>query len=168
MTMEEIKDLIDRIDQSKLTEFVYEREGEKLILSKKQKPAPQPVAIMPPAAFTGTPAEAFSGAMTQTASGGSTQASDAAENSHGPAGDDAVAEVRSPYVGTILLNADDSTAALVYVGDRVKKGQKLCQIEAMKMYNDVVSPTEGKIVSIEVDHGDIVECDQLLFKIEKG
>ena len=38
----------------------------------------------------------------------------------------------------------------------------------MKMYNDVNAPADGKILSIEVDQGSIVECDQLLFKIEKG
>lgn len=165
MTIEEIKSLIAQIDKSALTEFVYEKDGEKLVLSKKQKPAPQPVTVMPPMGMMPA-AGAFAGAMPQNMSIGAAAASDTADMT--AAKDDNVEEVRSPYVGTILLNADDSAVPLVNVGDHIKKGQKLCQIEAMKMYNDVTSPVDGKLLSIEVDQGDIVECDQLLFRIEKG
>ena len=165
MTIEEIRSLIDQIDKSALTEFVYEKDGEKLILSKKQKPAPQPVAVMPPMGMM--PASgAFAAAVPQNMPAGAAAASDSADKA--AAKEESAVEVRSPYVGTILLNADDSNVPLVNVGDRIRKGQKLCQIEAMKMYNDVTSPADGKLLSIEVDQGDIVECDQLLFRIEKG
>ncbi|MBQ9064494.1 MAG: hypothetical protein IJ123_03510 [Blautia sp.] len=168
MTIEEIKSLISQIDKSALTELVYEKDGEKLVLSKKQKVAPQPVSIMPQMGMM-PPAGAFAGAASQMPAAAAAAAAAAPDGADKAAAkNDNVAEVRSPYIGTILLNADDSTVPLVNVGDRIKKGQKLCQIEAMKMYNDVVSPVDGTLLSIEVDQEDIVECDQLLFTIEKG
>ena len=166
MTIDEIKNLIEQVDKSALTEFVYEKDGEKLVLSKKQKPAPQPVAVMPQMGMMPAPMGAYGGAMPQAMPAGAVPASDAADS--GAAKDDSVAEIRSPYIRTILLKADDSAVSLVNVGDHIKKGQKLCEIEAMKMYSDVTSTVDGTVLSIEVDHGDIVECDQLLFRIQKG
>ena len=69
-------------------------------------------------------------------------------------------EIFPPIAGKIV--------DLIPVGKKIKKGDVVATIEAMKMYNDVNAPTDGKILSIEVDQGSIVECDQLLFKIEKG
>ena len=166
MTFDEIKQLIELVDKSQLTELKYEVDKEKLTLSKKQdKVEVQTVAAMPAQAMM----PAYGGGFYQgSAPAGMPAANAPAAPEAAKAADDSAVEVRSPYVGTILLNADDSNRPLVNVGDHVKKGQKLCQIEAMKMYNDVNAPADGKILSIEVDQGSIVECDQLLFKIEKG
>lgn len=67
--------------------------------------------------------------------------------------------VKAPMPGTIL---DIS----VNEGDIVKKGQVLCILEAMKMENEIMSPKDGKIVTINTSKGVSVESGDLLFSIE--
>jgi acetyl-CoA carboxylase biotin carboxyl carrier protein len=74
--------------------------------------------------------------------------------------------VHSPYVGSIILVNDDGKQ-YVSESDMVKKGQLLCRIEAMKMFNDITSPVDGTVRNILVKNGDMAEYNQLLFEIEE-
>jgi len=84
-----------------------------------------------------------------------------------PAGPDGgrVLIVTSPIVGTFFRAAGPDAAPLVEVGDRVKKGQVLCIVEAMKLMNEIESEGEGEVLEILVSNGQPVEYGEVLFKI---
>jgi acetyl-CoA carboxylase biotin carboxyl carrier protein len=79
-----------------------------------------------------------------------------------------VAYVTSPFVGTFYRSPSPDTAPFVDVGTRVRKGQVLCIVEAMKLMNEIESEIEGAIVQILVENGQAVEYGEPLFKIKQG
>jgi acetyl-CoA carboxylase biotin carboxyl carrier protein len=76
-----------------------------------------------------------------------------------------LAVVKSPIVGTFYRSAEPGSPSFVEVGQRVKKDQVLCIIEAMKLMNEITSEYEGEIVSIYVDNGTPVQYGERLFAI---
>ena len=166
MKIEEIGKLIKLLDQSSLTRLTYSTETETLQLSKKKEfPAPAPQAPVIPAAAPAMPAmPAMPAAAPQAAepaapAGGEAPAAAAA--------DDSVVEVKSTLVGTISLHEEGSDKPFVTVGAKVKKGQCICQIEAMKMYNSIPSPVAGEVISVDVENGEIVEFGTVIAKIRQ-
>lgn len=73
--------------------------------------------------------------------------------------------VKSPMIGTFYRTPGPGNPPFVNVGDEVKKGQPLCVIEAMKLFNEIESEVSGKIVKILVDDATQVEYDAPLFLI---
>jgi len=73
--------------------------------------------------------------------------------------------VRSPVVGIFYAAASPDDMPFVSIGSRVKKGDTLCIIEAMKQMNEIVSECDGEIADICVKNGEIAEYSQVLFKI---
>lgn len=74
--------------------------------------------------------------------------------------------VKAPMIGTFYRAAGEGKEPFVKVGDKVKKGDVLCIIEAMKLFNEIQSEVAGKIVKVMVDNAQAVEYDQPLFLIE--
>lgn len=74
--------------------------------------------------------------------------------------------VKAPMIGTFYRSAGEGKEAFVKVGDKVKKGDVLCIIEAMKLFNEIQSEVSGKIVKVMVDNAQAVEYDQPLFLVE--
>ena len=74
-------------------------------------------------------------------------------------------DIRSPMVGIFYSAPSPDAEPFVKVGKKVKKGDTLCIIEAMKLMNDVVAEEDGEIVEICADNGSLVEFGQVLFKI---
>ncbi len=79
-----------------------------------------------------------------------------------------VAYVTSPFVGTFYRSPSPDSAPFVDVGTRIKKGQVLCIVEAMKLMNEIESEIEGSIVQLLVENGQAVEYGEPLFKIKVG
>ena len=73
--------------------------------------------------------------------------------------------VLSPIVGTFYSSSSPSKPAYVKVGDKVKAGDVLCIIEAMKVMNEITCQYSGEIVAILVENEDMVEYNQPLFRI---
>ncbi len=115
--------------------------------------APAPVAhpVHTPAAPTSAPA---------TAPPSSSSSTDTSDGN--------VAYVTSPFVGTFYRAASPDSSPFVDVGTRIKKGQVLCIVEAMKLMNEIESEIEGSIVQILVENGQAVEYGEPLFKIKVG
>ncbi|NLV21445.1 MAG: acetyl-CoA carboxylase biotin carboxyl carrier protein [Syntrophomonadaceae bacterium] len=76
-------------------------------------------------------------------------------------------EVLSPMVGTFYAAPSPDAPPYARVGERVKKGQTLCIVEAMKLMNEVKAECDGTIVEIAVENAEPIEYNQLLFLIEK-
>ena len=75
-------------------------------------------------------------------------------------------DLLSPMPGTFYTAPTPDDEPFVSVGDKIKKGQTLCIIEAMKIMNEIESEFDGTIINIKVDNGDPVEYNQSLFEIK--
>lgn len=154
MDIKEINELIDKINESKLTEFRYETENLNLVIKKEkaevtyeeshtaQKMIPQ-VAV-----------------NTILASEQTTNVVPVQEENQ-----DHI--VKSPIVGTYYAAANAKAEAFVKVGDKVKKGDVLCIIEAMKLMNEIESEATGEIIDILVKNAQMVEYGQPLFVVKE-
>ncbi len=76
-----------------------------------------------------------------------------------------ILEVRSPMVGIFYAAPSPDAAPFVERGSKVKKGDVLCIVEAMKLMNEIVAETDGEIVDICAENGQVVEYAQVLFKV---
>lgn len=74
-------------------------------------------------------------------------------------------EVTSPMVGVYYASPAPDAEPFVRVGSKVRKGETLCIIEAMKVMNEVAATADGEILSIEAADGDLVEYGSCLMRI---
>lgn len=153
MKTSEIRDLIDFISKSGLNEVNIETKELKLSIKKEpdQKilKASAPVMAAPVAAMpTVAPPAAAPKAEKAAAPGKKTQ------------------EIKSPMIGTFYRSANPDSPPFVSVGDKISKGQTVCIIEAMKLFNEIESEVSGTVVKVMVENATPVEYEQLLFVVE--
>lgn len=74
--------------------------------------------------------------------------------------------IKSPMIGTFYRSAKPEQPSFVNVGDEVTKGQVVCIIEAMKLFNEIESEVSGRIVKVLVENASPTEYDQPLFLVE--
>jgi acetyl-CoA carboxylase biotin carboxyl carrier protein len=158
MDFTDIEKILQLVKEHDLAEFELEREGLKL---RVRKAGAVPTFHASP--MTPMPAAPMSVAVPQALPGAAPQAVPA------PAGEpeDAVelAVVKSPIVGTFYRSPEPGAPSFVEVGQRVKKDQVLCIIEAMKLMNEITSEYDGEIVSAYVENGKPVQYGERLFAI---
>ena len=75
------------------------------------------------------------------------------------------AEITSPMVGTFYRASAPDEAPFVEVGDRIRSGQTVCIIEAMKLMNEIEAESSGQVMEILVENGEPVEYGQILMRI---
>ncbi len=154
MNLKELKELIEMLKDTDISEVEIERAGVKVKLRKGGDVTYHhaiPRMDHPPAAIV-APALPHAPAA-------------AAEKPAEPAKTNQI-KVTSPIVGTFYRASSPDKAPYVETGDTVKNGQVLCIIEAMKLMNEIESESAGKIVQILVESGQPVEYGQPLFVIE--
>lgn len=97
-----------------------------------------------------------------------TEAPKMAETPAAPADDDdsKYITIKSPIIGTFYRKPSPDKPNFVEVGDSIGKGDVLCVIEAMKLFNDIESEVSGKVVKVLVEDSSPVEFDQPLFLID--
>jgi acetyl-CoA carboxylase biotin carboxyl carrier protein len=157
LDFEDIQRILELVKEHDLAEFELEREGLKL---RVRKAAPAYAATP---LIHAMPAPALAPVhMTAPV------AAPAAPAAPAPVDDDAVelAVVKSPIVGTFYRAAEPGAPPFVEVGERVRKDQVLCIIEAMKLMNEITSEYDGEIVSIYVENGKPVQYGERLFAIK--
>jgi len=76
--------------------------------------------------------------------------------------------VTSPFVGTFYRSPSPDAPPFVEVGSKVREGQTLCIVEAMKLMNEIEADVSGTVVEILVENGKPVEFEQPLFRIDAG
>jgi acetyl-CoA carboxylase biotin carboxyl carrier protein len=74
--------------------------------------------------------------------------------------------IKAPMIGTFFRSADPDKEPFVKVGQKIIKGDVLCIIEAMKLFNEIQSEVSGTITKVLVDNSQAVEYDQPLFIVE--
>jgi acetyl-CoA carboxylase biotin carboxyl carrier protein len=80
--------------------------------------------------------------------------------------DDKYLTIKSPMIGTFYRTANPESDPFVSIGDAISKGQTVCIIEAMKLFNEIESEISGRIVKILVENATPVEYDQPLFLVD--
>jgi acetyl-CoA carboxylase biotin carboxyl carrier protein len=163
MEFKNIKELINLVSEGNISE-VKIQDGEFKILIKGNVAAPiMMTAPQAPVMMTAAPVSAVPVAQVPVASVSVAEKSiPTAEEK--PAGN--LKEFKSPMVGTFYRSPGVGKPAFVQVGDSVAKGQALCIIEAMKLFNELEADFGGKIVKVLVDDATPVEYDQPLFLLE--
>lgn len=146
MKLHDIKDIIELAKKEGLTEFAMEEKEFKLSFSfvgnQVAAPTYMPQAPVQPVAAAKSEVKVVAAADT---------------NLH---------TVKSPFVGTFYGSPAPGKPVYVKVGDKVKVGQALCVLEAMKIMNEIDADVAGEIVEICVDNESLVEFAQPLFKIK--
>ena len=74
-------------------------------------------------------------------------------------------EVKSPLVGIFYAAPSPGAEPFAGVGSRVKKGDVLCVVEAMKLMNEITADVDGEVIDVCVQNGQVVEYGQILFKL---
>ena len=75
-----------------------------------------------------------------------------------------IKEIKSPIVGFFYSSPSPNHPEFVRLGDKVKKGQTICIIEAMKLFNEITAEEDAEIIEICVKNGEIVEFGQTIFR----
>lgn len=83
-----------------------------------------------------------------------------------PKNDSKYEEVKSPMVGTFYRTPAPDEPPYVEVGDRIRSGQVLCIIEAMKLMNEIEAEISGQVMEILVNSGEPVEYGQVLMRVK--
>ena len=165
MDIKEIQTLVDLVAKSGIHELELERSGMKIrIVGQAAHPAPStgPTTQVVMAAPAPMPQMSFpaAGAAPPAAPAAGADAAQLALV------EDKLHKVLSPIVGTFFMAASPTAEPFVKLGDKVKKGQVLCIVEAMKVMNEIESDLDGEVVKILADDGQPVEYNQPLFAIK--
>ena len=157
MDFADIEKILTLVREHELAEFELERDGLKLRVRKAQ--AVSPVQHFAPLAIpTASPQIQHPVAAAPVP---------AAPAPPAPVDDEMeLAVVKSPIVGTFYRSPEPGAPSFVEIGQRVKKDQVLCIIEAMKLMNEITSEYDGEIVNAYVDNGKPVQYGERLFAIK--
>jgi acetyl-CoA carboxylase biotin carboxyl carrier protein len=153
MNNEEIKDLIKLVSKLGLSKVEVERDGFKINIEGFGMNQTTYVQAPPMAVFPTQSHEAPIAPAPQVAAAL-------------PAEVDNTIIIKSSMIGTFYRSAGPDKDAFVQVGSEIQKGDKICIIEAMKLFNEIESEVSGKIVKVLVNDASPVEFDQPLFVVE--
>lgn len=167
MEIKEIQELIRFVSKSGVSEVEIEKEGFKIHIKTGAGLGSAGMAV---------PAVSAAGPMHVAAPGGP-QVHQALQVSGEPAAPAVPSKnttaqsgtpFKAPMVGTFYRSAGPDKAPFVNVGDKIEKGQTLCIIEAMKLFNEIEAEFSGTVVEILVENAVPVEFDQPLFVIAQS
>lgn len=148
MDLKKIAGLVKIIEESSFKEFSYEDEDVKIQMSKLDHP---------PVVAAGVPAAGVAAPMPPAP----------APVAVAEAEEDEPLFITSPIVGTFYSAAAPDVPAFVKVGDRIKNGQTVCILEAMKLMNEIQCEFDCEIEAVLVSNEQKVEYGQPLFRVKK-
>ena len=154
MDIKEIQNLIKFVAKSGASEVKLETEDLKITI----RTGPLGAAVSEPVYMQQMPMAASPVAPSTEALAPAVQTA--------PASEDHLITIKSPIIGTFYRRPSPDKANFVEVGSEIGKGDVLCVIEAMKLFNDIESEVSGKIVKVLVDDSSPVEFDQPLFVVD--
>jgi oxaloacetate decarboxylase (Na+ extruding) subunit alpha len=142
---ERIRELVKIVQESGVGEIEIEDEGMRVSVRRADEPttvitAPVHAAVLPPETMldAAPPAAPLAGRVA----------------------------VESPMVGVFYRAPSEGAPPFVEVGDVVARGQTLCLIEAMKLFNEIKADVDGRVVAIAVENANAVEFGTLMFELE--
>lgn len=143
MELEDLKGLIELLKETDITELLVEKDGTKVRIKREKMFPPFEVSAPKPHVVVEKIVEEVAEEETQR-----------------------LITITSPIVGTFYRSPSPDAPSFVEPGQRVKKGQVLCIIEAMKLMNEIESDADGVVVKALVENGQPVEYGEPLFLIE--
>jgi acetyl-CoA carboxylase biotin carboxyl carrier protein len=146
----ELESLFALMSKHDVAELEIERNGVSVAIRRGR------VAAAPPPSFVGSP-------MASTPSAPAAPAAAPAA----PASEEGVVYVTSPLVGTFYRSPNPDSPPFADVGTKIRPGQRLCIVEAMKLMNEIEAEIEGTILEVLVENGKPVEYGQKLFKVSQ-
>ena len=164
MDLETLRGFADLMEERGLTRIKLEEPDLTLELEREGAGATQPPAwpAFPPAMPAAWPAATAAPAAAPAAP--AAVAESAAPTAPAQIASGAT-EVCAPMVGVFYVAPSPGAEPFVRVGSKVKKGETLCILEAMKLMNEVVAECDGEIAEICANDGDLVEYGRVLFRI---
>ncbi len=163
MNLNEIQDLIKFVAKSGVTEVEIEQKDFKITIKSegKNKGTDSPIIVQSAAPAPLPVAQVAAAPVAQVAAAPvATPAAPAADD------DSKYITIKSPMIGTFYRSPGPDKDSFVNVGDNISKGDTICIIEAMKLFNEIESEVAGKIVKVLVDDASPVEYDQPLFLVD--
>lgn len=156
-TIEDVKKLVALVEKTDVSLVAWSRGVEKVVIRRGAVVA---MAAHAPVAMHHAPVAAPVSAAPAAAA-------------PAPKGDAKVADapgtlVTSPFVGTYYRAPSPDSPPFTDVGQKVKKGQTLCIVEAMKLMNEIESDVAGEVVKVLVENGTPVEYGERLFAVRIG
>jgi acetyl-CoA carboxylase biotin carboxyl carrier protein len=158
MNLNEIQDLIAFVSKSGVSEVEIEKKDFKIVI-KAEKPEPVFVQATAPVISAPVPQPQVSVSAPSTAPEPTAPVS--AESA-----DSKLITIKSPMIGTFYRSSGPDKDPFVSPGQSISKGDTICIIEAMKLFNEIEAEISGKIVKVLVDDASPVEYDQPLFLVE--
>ncbi|MEM8868593.1 MAG: acetyl-CoA carboxylase biotin carboxyl carrier protein, partial [Verrucomicrobiota bacterium] len=143
MDLKLIKQVVDLMKRSELSEFEFEEEGFKLRLSRKNGDSPAQIIQAAPVAAAAPAASAAA----------ATPAAPAAEEK-------GISVIKSPMVGTFYRSPNPESPAFTDVGKKVTADSVVCILEAMKVMNEIQAEISGTITEVLIENGEAVEYGQ--------
>jgi acetyl-CoA carboxylase biotin carboxyl carrier protein len=162
MKTSEIRDLIDFISKSGLNEVNIETK--ELKLSVKREPDQKIFKSSP--AVAAAPIQAVAPLVSAVPPSVPTLPVKPEAPAVNTVSSKKTTEIKSPMIGTFYRSSTPDSPPFVSVGDKITKGQTVCIIEAMKLFNEIESEVSGTIVKIAIENATPVEYDQVLFIVE--
>ncbi len=153
LNLDELKQLLQLLDEREIAEFELEEGDLKVRVRRAHHPVPGPHIVAPsvPSSTVTVAAPAI--------------APPAPAPPPTESVDDGLVAVKSPIVGTFYRSPDPNSPPFVSVGDRIRVGQVLCIVEAMKLMNEIEAETAGEVVKVHKDSGQPVQYGETLFSI---
>ena len=145
MKLDEIRSLAQIMRESDLTSLEVS-EGDLKVKLEKKTPPPPPAVLIPRGDFPETAAKPA--------------AEPAAQKN-----EENFKEIKSPMVGVFYAASSPEREPFVKVGSKVKKGDVVCIVEAMKLLNEINADQDGEVAEICAENGQVVEYGQTLFRL---
>jgi acetyl-CoA carboxylase biotin carboxyl carrier protein len=142
MEIDDLKEIIDLLKETDITDLQLEKDGTKIRIKRERMLSPMEIQV-----------QKFGGLQEKGIS-------ETAEE------ETRLVTITSPIVGTFYRASSPEAAPFVEVGSRVKKGQVLCIVEAMKLMNEIECEIDGTVIKVLVENGQPVEYGEPLFLIE--
>lgn len=164
MNIKEIQDLIKFVAKSGVNEVEIEQKDFKIIIKAEDRSEreQQQIYVQTPAPQIAAPAPVVAAPQIAAPAPATTPAAPAADS----ANDSNLVTIKSPMIGTFYRSSGPDKDPFVNVGDSISKGDTVCIIEAMKLFNEIEAEITGKIVKVLVDDSTPVEYDQPLFLVD--
>lgn len=154
MDIKQIQELVKIFTKSNISELSIEQDKFKITIKQKDNTQSAPIIPVPTQPLMSYPAPSVG---TSSVEKKDIPAEEKKSNT---------VIIKSPMIGTFYRSASPDKPAFVNIGDQVSSGEVVCIIEAMKLFNEIESEVQGKIVKILVEDSSPVEYDQPLFEVE--
>jgi acetyl-CoA carboxylase biotin carboxyl carrier protein len=159
MNITQIQDLIKFVAKSGVSEVEIEQKDFKITIKTPGKGKQEFVQV------AAAPVMAAPAPVAMPAAAPAPAAAAAASVPAAPVASNLI-EIKSPMIGTFYRSSAPDKPAFIEVGSEIKVGDKVCIVEAMKLFNEIESEVSGRIVKILVNDMSPIEFDQPLFLVE--